>query len=100
MIFNIVQWGEEITVEKSYSDFMHEISADDLYRGLLAHGLFAEKLPPIFTSESFFNIARKKISLLMEKRIVMFIMKTCAISISPGHWQFPILFHTNCNVKC
>ena len=46
MIFNIVQWGEEITVEKSYSDFMHEISADDLYRGLLAHGLFAEKLPP------------------------------------------------------
>lgn len=60
MIFNIVQWGEEITVEKSYSDFMHEISADDLYRGLLAHGLFAEKLPPIFTSEGFFQYCEKK----------------------------------------
>ena len=47
-------------MEKSYSDFMHEISADDLYRGLLAHGLFAEKLPPIFTSEGFFQYCQKK----------------------------------------
>lgn len=30
--------------QKSYTDFMAEISADDLYKGLLAHGLFAEKI--------------------------------------------------------
>ena len=40
---------------KTYADFMNELSPDELYKGLLAHGLFAEKLPPIFTSENFFN---------------------------------------------
>lgn len=40
---------------KTYADFMNELSPDELYKGLLAYGLFAEKLPPIFTSESFFN---------------------------------------------
>ena len=40
---------------KTYADFMNEISKEELYRGLLAHGLFPEKLPPIFTSEPFFN---------------------------------------------
>jgi hypothetical protein len=34
---------------------MKEISPDRLYHGLLAHGLFSEKLPPIFTSVNFFD---------------------------------------------
>ena len=34
---------------------MKEISPDRLYHGLLAHGLFAERLPPIFTSVNFFD---------------------------------------------
>lgn len=41
-------------MEKSYADFMNEISADELYERLLAHGLFADKLPPIFSSVDFF----------------------------------------------
>ena len=45
-------------MEKSYSDFMKEISADDLYEGLLAHGLFAEKLPPVFSSEGFYRFCQ------------------------------------------
>lgn len=40
---------------KSYSDYMNEITPDDLYKGLLKEGLFSEKLPPIFTSESFYE---------------------------------------------
>ncbi|MCI2242341.1 RNA-directed DNA polymerase [Adlercreutzia faecimuris] len=32
---------------------MDEISSDDLYTGLLGYGLFADKLPPMFTSKSF-----------------------------------------------
>lgn len=44
-----------INVVKSYSDFMNEISATDLYTGLLAYGMFSEKLPPIFTSKPFFD---------------------------------------------
>lgn len=42
-------------VPKTYCDFMDEISADELYEGFLAYGLFAEKLPPVFTSVPFFN---------------------------------------------
>lgn len=38
---------------KTYIDCINEISADELYDGLLGHGLFVEKLPPIFTSEGF-----------------------------------------------
>lgn len=40
---------------KKYTDFMDEISSDELYEGLLAHGFFAEKLPPVFTAVPFFN---------------------------------------------
>lgn len=40
---------------KSYYDFLSEISSDELYKGLLAHGLFTEKMPPVFSSESFYN---------------------------------------------
>lgn len=42
-------------MQKSYCDFMDEITADELYEGLLVHGFFAEKLPPVFTVDSFFN---------------------------------------------
>lgn len=45
-------------MEKKYTDFMDEISSDDLYEGLLAYGLFAEKLPPVFTAVSFFNYCK------------------------------------------
>lgn len=40
---------------KKYGDFMDEISADDLYKGLLAFGPFSNKIPPVFSSTSFFD---------------------------------------------
>ena len=40
---------------KSYVDYMNELTQDELYEGLLAHGLFCEKLPPVFTMEPFFK---------------------------------------------
>lgn len=43
---------------KSYYDFMKEISADELYDGLLGFGFFAETLPPVFTAEFFLNYCR------------------------------------------
>lgn len=42
-------------LSKSYADCMNEISADELYEGLLAHGLFSEKLPPFLSAQSFFD---------------------------------------------
>ena len=38
-----------------YMDYMSTISSDKLHEGLFAHGMFTEKLPPIFTSENFFQ---------------------------------------------
>lgn len=44
-----------INEDKSYSDFMNEITATELYTGLLAYGMFSEKLPPVFSSKAFFD---------------------------------------------
>ena len=40
---------------KHYYDFTNELSADEIYEGLLAYGLFSEKLPPVFTAKVFFD---------------------------------------------
>lgn len=40
---------------KLYSDYMDEITKEKLYLGLLGHGLFADKLPPVFTSLPFYQ---------------------------------------------
>ncbi|UOD35714.1 RNA-directed DNA polymerase [Deferribacteraceae bacterium V6Fe1] len=45
---------------KKYHEYMNEISSDELLEGLIGHGLFADKLPPIFTSENFFNYLKNK----------------------------------------
>ena len=41
--------------QKTYYDFVKEITADELYRGLMVHGLFAEKLPPFLSGEAFYS---------------------------------------------
>lgn len=47
-------------MSKKYADYMDEISADDLYKGLLSYGLFSEKLSPIFESCQFYEFCAKK----------------------------------------
>ncbi|MBQ3350330.1 MAG: RNA-directed DNA polymerase [Thermoguttaceae bacterium] len=42
-------------MSKRYTDYMDEITKDELYEGLLAYGLFTDKLPPVFTSEMFYK---------------------------------------------
>jgi hypothetical protein len=42
-------------MSKSYFDYLNEITKDELLEGLLGYGMFAEKIPPIFTSEPLFN---------------------------------------------
>lgn len=43
---------------KSYMDCLDEITATELYEGLLGYGLFAEKLPPIFSSLQFLEYCK------------------------------------------
>ncbi len=43
-----------------YYEYMTEISSDELYKGLLAYGLFSDKLPPIFTSDKFYEYCLRK----------------------------------------
>ena len=45
---------------KSYIDCLRELTKKDLFRGLLANGLFNAKLPDIFTSESFYKACASK----------------------------------------
>ena len=45
-------------MDRMYADYMDELSSDELYEGLLAYGMFAEKLPPIFTSVPFFEYCK------------------------------------------
>lgn len=45
---------------RSYTDFLMDISAEELYEGLIGHGLIGEKLPPVFTSEPFFRYCMGK----------------------------------------
>ena len=44
-----------LPMEKKYTEYLEEISSDELYEGLLGHGMFANKLPPIFTSVPFYD---------------------------------------------
>lgn len=43
---------------KTYFEYMNGITPDELYTGLLKKGLFTEKLPPIFTSEPFYEYSK------------------------------------------
>lgn len=43
---------------KAYHEFMKEITADELYDSLVGYGMFSEKLPPIFSGESFLDYCK------------------------------------------
>lgn len=45
---------------KSYHELHQELSADELYDGLLGFGLFSEQIPPMFSSENFLNFCKEK----------------------------------------
>lgn len=45
-------------MKKSYIDCLKDITADELYEGLLGYGMFTEKLPPIFTSHDFYQYCK------------------------------------------
>lgn len=45
----------QIPTVKKYSDFLQEITADELYEKLIKYGLFSSKLPDIFDVSMFFD---------------------------------------------
>lgn len=47
-------------MSKKYYEYMSEISSEELLKGLLEYGLFADKLPPIFSCESFYAYCKKR----------------------------------------
>ena len=46
-------------MSKKYADYMNEITSDELYKGMLSHGLFCEKLPPVLSTVPFYNYCLK-----------------------------------------
>lgn len=53
--------------QKRYPDFLNELDADYVYRGLLGFGMFANKVPRVLTSENFFNFCNSN-SVLTSKQ--------------------------------
>ena len=47
-------------MEKTYYDFMNEISENELYDRLVQYGMFSEKLPPVLSSELFLDFCKTK----------------------------------------
>lgn len=45
-------------MEKTYIDFMDEITSTELYEKLVEHGLFSEKLPPLFSAHDFLEYCK------------------------------------------
>ena len=54
-------------VNKHYYAFTDELSSSEIYKGLLAYGLFTEKLPPVFTAKGFFDYCESKSPIFPEK---------------------------------
>jgi len=52
---------------KKYKDFMNEITADELYKSLLAYGMFSEKLPPFLTSKNFYDYCQQNVLQFTDK---------------------------------
>ncbi len=47
-------------MQKTYFDFMNEITPDELYDRLIQYGLFSEKLPPIFDCGAFLQYCKNQ----------------------------------------
>lgn len=41
-----------------YHEHMTELTSEDVLTGLLAHGLFSEKIPPVFSTKKFYDFYR------------------------------------------
>lgn len=52
---------------KSYYDYVDEITADDLYKGLLGFGMFSERIPPVFSSEKFYEYCKNNAPSFQDK---------------------------------
>lgn len=52
---------------KSYIEYMKEISADELYDSLVGYGLFADKLPPCFSSKQFLDYCKTRTQSFSDK---------------------------------
>lgn len=46
-------------MSKLYIDFINELTKDEIYEGLLAFGLFSDKIPPFLSSESFYEYCKE-----------------------------------------
>lgn len=81
-----IMFKEEIPImAKSYADLMNEISADELYNRLLAHGLFADKLPPILSQLTSIIIVKRILPHFLIVGNNIFTMRAYVISMFHAH---------------
>ena len=77
----------------TYYECIKQISAEEIFDGLLGFGLFSERLPPFLTSEPYLNYTKTHNS-SNEKYSSQFIfMIIIVISIFPVFLQYQPLSH-------
>lgn len=52
---------------KKYIDYLREFNEEELMKGLLGFGLFADKLPGLFSSLAFYDYCKEKEFPMFEK---------------------------------
>ena len=58
---NNISYNEVVIINKTklkYSDYIYEITSNEIYDGLVGCGMFAEKIPNFLTSSAFLNYTK------------------------------------------
>ncbi|MBN9653873.1 RNA-directed DNA polymerase [Halobacillus sp. GSS1] len=89
---------------KTYYNYMSELTADQVYEGLLAHGLFNDKLPPFLSSKPFYDYCQQhtpSFNMTQEARPFIYYENMRNINIPrPLGIPNPILYQKLCfNIK-
>lgn len=58
---------------RKYIDYLDEISSEELLEGLLAYGMFSDKLPPIFSSVDFYAFIKNSDIVIAKKKTAKYI---------------------------
>lgn len=84
---------------KKYHEYMNDITADEIYEGLLGYGLFSEKLPPVFSSKSFYEFcSSNSVSFKKEPTNYVFYENIRNINLPrPLGIPNPMSYHFLCN---
>lgn len=89
--------------EKSYSEYLNEITQDELFEGLLGHGLFTERIPNFLTSEKFYEFCKEEGTKCQDDNPYRYITYEAIRDIgTPRYLSIPnpFAYYKQCEILC